>query len=93
MHADPQARELCDIDVVVGDSFTSQAIIGKCKWRNEFDETQALRDLERRSRLIKGHEVVGLYLFTKRPVTDATRSKMEADGRYVNVTADKMFGM
>lgn len=90
---DPVAREQCDIDVVIGDSFTGQAIIGECKWRNSFNETQAMRDLERRSHLIKGHEVTGLYLFTKHPVSNATRVKMEADGRFRNISADALFGL
>lgn len=72
---DPRKREQTDIDVVAADPRGRRIILGECKWRNQFDETGAVEALRARVGLIPGYEDTRLMLFTKRPVSEATRTK------------------
>ncbi len=76
---DPAAREQVDIDVIAADKPSKQILLGECKWRGTFNETEALEKLESRSTLIKGYDRRHLALFAKEPVGTATARK--ANGR------------
>ena len=74
---DPIAREQTDIDVVMGDTANHRVLLGECKWRERFNETDAIDKLKARSPLIsmKGDRVY--YLFSKHPTSHITRAKHE----------------
>ena len=76
---DPSTREQDDIDVIAADRFAKQALIGECKWRNSFNETQTIERLQGRAGLVRGYEVAHFYLFSKKPLAPATQAKVEAD--------------
>ncbi len=73
--ADPRIREQVDIDLVAADTLTHHALFGECKWRNEFDETAALRTLEERAMLVKGCKPQIFALFSKRRASEGTVAK------------------
>ena len=86
---DPTTREQADIDLVVSNKQAGQLLVGECKWRNQFDETQALRDLERRAQLLGEFDGRFYALFTKLPVSSGTAEKAAArDDLFVLSAAD-----
>lgn len=70
----PRRREQTDIDVVAGDPASKTLLIGECKWRNAFNESKAVEALRERAGLIDGYASTHLMLFSKRPVSEATRA-------------------
>lgn len=72
---DSAKHEQADIDVVAADDIEKRILLGECKWREHFNETETLDLLQDRTRLIPGYSFYALYLFTKRPVSSATRNK------------------
>lgn len=90
---DPSAREEVDIDVIVADAVSKRALFGECKWRESFNETDAIRSLIHRSGLVKGYAPAGYLLFSKRPLAAGTRDKLASDDGVgvVSVSVDEMF--
>ena len=88
---DPAAREQVDVDVVVADTIGREAIVGECKWRESFDETEALATLRHRSTLLAGYRTAQRILFTKHPVSAGTRRKLATDEDAVTVSAGDLF--
>ncbi len=88
--ADPQKYEQTDIDVVAADPQERTIILGECKWRNSFNEHEALDALANRAGLIHGYDEHWLYLFTKHPITEKTMQR-EADSRIRFVDAEQLF--
>ena len=80
-----------DVDVVVADTIGREAIVGECKWRESFDETEALATLRHRSTLLAGYRTAQRILFTKHPVSAGTRRKLATDEDAVTVSADDLF--
>lgn len=72
---DPAAREQADIDAIAADKPSRQILLGECKWRAAFDETEALRKLEARASLVKGFDKRYFALFSKEPVGNAMKRK------------------
>ena len=72
---DPLAHAQTDIDLVAADDIDGKLLLGECKWRNEVDETDVVRTLIDRQRLIPGYRQRWSYLFTKKRVSDATARK------------------
>lgn len=89
--ADPVAREQVDIDVVAADKASGRILLGECKWRGGFNETEALRKLESRAELIRGFEDRYYALFTKVPVSTATAKKAAARGDLALVSTEDLF--
>ena len=89
---DPVAREQVDIDVIGADASGKRLVVGECKYRNSFDETEALRTLEKRAALIKGCVAEELVLFSKHAVSAGTRRKVDADKRLHAVCLDELYG-
>lgn len=81
----PAKHEETDIDVLAANNKTKQLAIGECKYRNEFNETEALEKLAERTELIKGYKADWLYLFTKKPVSKATTKKYKNTVNFVTV--------
>lgn len=88
---DPSVREQVDIDLTVANEAVHSIIFGECKWRNAFDETEAIRTLEHRAGLVKGTWDAWYYLFTKHDVSEGTRRKAQENERLRIVTADEVF--
>lgn len=87
---DPVARAQTDIDVVAADSTTGRAIFGECKWRNRFNESEAIEGLKAKCDLVKGCKPTWFYLFSKHPVSDVTAQKHK-DEAVRFVCLDEMF--
>lgn len=88
---DPALREQADIDLVAANPGKRQVIFGECKWRNAFDETEALQTLEHRSSLVNGSwNDIHYFLFTKNDVSSGARKKVGKDARLHVVTANEM---
>ena len=89
--ADPVRHEQTDIDVLGADTYGRTALIGECKWRDTFDETEAIEGLRDKARLLSGWEVTDFYLFSKGEVSAATRRKYAGDDRMHFVTLDDLY--
>jgi hypothetical protein len=50
--------------------------VGECKYRESFDETEAMRELERRATLVRDYEPKSFYLFSKHTLSDGTVEKV-----------------
>jgi len=88
---DPSLREQVDIDVLVGNKSQGHLLAGECKWRNSFNETEAIETLEHRAQLINGYDDRTLVLFTKRPVSETTRQKAVVGGGPMVVTVRDLY--
>ncbi|MBT1173179.1 ATP-binding protein [Bifidobacterium sp. MA2] len=85
---DPIAREQTDIDVVMEDAIHHRVALGECKWRERFNETEAVDRLKARSPLIRVKGERSYYLFTKHPVSEVTKEKfLGTDLHLVNAEA------
>jgi AAA+ ATPase superfamily predicted ATPase len=89
--ADPIVHEQADIDIVAADAERRHLLLGECKWRNSFDETQALLTLERRGSILAGSAERSYVLFTKHSVSAATAKKAEARSDLHIVDVQQMF--
>lgn len=90
---DPIARERTDIDVIAADSLSKQILIGECKWRNSFNETEAVERLRGRAGLIRGYltETARFVLFSKNEVGESIRNRYREDERMSFVSVDDMY--
>ena len=89
---DPSAREAVDIDVIAANRQDGALLCGECKWRNDFDESEAVRVVEHRASLVPGKWRQRSYvLFTKRPASKGTRAKMASRGDLLLVSAQDLF--
>lgn len=73
---DPRARQEVDIDVMATSKATRAALFGECKWRADFDQTEALRKLEQRAVLPGDYRERHYVLFTREPVGTKTQRKV-----------------
>ncbi len=88
---DPATRMQTDIDVVAADPEKGRMIIGECKYRNSFNETEVLESLTAKAGLVKGYEAAWLAVFSKRKCTPKTRKKAKQAGNVMLVTLDEMY--
>ena len=88
---DPQEHEQTDIDVVAANKIEREVLVGECKWRNKFNETEAADQLEYRSTLLKSFTKRHFVLFSKNPVSDATREKLLQRGDYTLIRATDLY--
>lgn len=87
---DPNAHEEVDIDVIAANKQTGNIVLGECKWRNAFNETQTVNELKHRSTLLKGYKKVEHILFTKKPISKATQEKLCHDATIRCVCVDDL---
>ena len=87
----PDKRAQDDIDVLAADRIEKRLIIGECKYRESFDETVEIDDLESKRNLVKGYAATNFMLFTKREVSVATRVKLANRGDWRLVTLEDMY--
>ncbi|WEV67354.1 ATP-binding protein [Bifidobacterium sp. ESL0769] len=90
---DPAAHEQTDIDVVAANDDEKRIIIGECKWRNSFNETEAIDKLKARAGLVKGFPVdrTGFILFSKNRVSKPTLEHYRNDERMSLIAADDLY--
>lgn len=87
----PAKRAQDDIDVLAVDRVAKQLLIGECKYRESFDETAEIEDLESKRGLVKDYVATNFMLFTKHEVSVATREKMAERADWHFVTLDEMY--
>ena len=85
MPSNPQA----DIDVVLADPQTKRILLGECTWRNSFNETEAVEALLGREGLIPGYDDTRFMVFSKHPMSNATRDRYA--GKVDFVTAEELY--
>ena len=89
---DPSIRETVAIDLVAANKTQKALLCGECKWRNSFDESEALRVAKQRSLLISGKwERRYVALFSKRPLSMATREKVAGNDGVLLVSGEDLF--
>lgn len=71
----PGKHEQTDIDVIAADASSKTILLGECKWRNNLDETETIESLRDRVGLVRGFAATHLAVFTKKPLSKATRAK------------------
>ena len=86
----PLLRAQDDIDVVAANPRRGQLLIGECKWRNRFDESEALNKLEARRTLVGQYDKAWLALFSKKPASDETR-RLHAGDDILFVDAEQLY--
>lgn len=88
---DPERREQTDIDVLAADPDGKTMLIGECKYRESFDESFELADLDRKRDLVKGYHATDLYLFSKHAVAASTRAGCEGRKDVHLVSLDDLY--
>ena len=84
-------REQVDVDVVAASSAERRLLVGECKWRGSFNETEAVKTLERRARLLGDYDKVDHVLFMKGdPSPETARKAAERDDLEI-VTAEDLY--
>lgn len=73
--SNPAKHEQTDIDVIAADASSKTILLGECKWRNNLDETETIEALRDRVGLVRGFATTHLAVFTKKPLSKATRAK------------------
>lgn len=89
---DPAARAETDIDVLAADVAGRRLLIGECKYRESFNETDELAKLESKRHLVKGYEVASFVFFSKHPLSEGTVQKLKDRNDVLLVTLEDMYG-
>lgn len=78
--------------MIAADSLSKQILIGECKWRNLFNETEVER-LRGRAGLIRGYlpETARFVLFSENEVGESIRNRYREDERMSFVSVDDMY--
>ena len=87
--SDVRRRAQADIDVVLADPQTKRILLGECTWRNSFNETEAVEALLGREGLIPGYDDTRFMVFSKHPMSNATRDRYA--GKVDFVTAEELY--
>ncbi len=85
---DPETHAQTDIDVIAASRKSGTAIIGECKYRNSFNETEAVDSILEKSGLLKDYRAEAFCLFSKGPVSPKT---LERYGDVRFVTLDELY--
>lgn len=90
---DPAMREQADVDVVASDELGGRdVLVGECKWRERFEEAEAVDTLRRRAPLVGNYPSRWYYMFSKHPASKASLEKAKDVGDVRFVCADELFG-
>lgn len=87
----PATHKQDDIDVLAADREAKTALIGECKYRESFDETAEIADLDAKRGLLKDYRVSHIALFSKKPVAQATREKLAGRNDILFVSLDDLY--
>lgn len=88
---DPDRRTTTDVDVVAANTQSKEMLVGECKYRESFDETEAMRELERCAALVRGYEPKSFYLFSKNALSKGTVEKTEGMPEWHLVTVGDLY--
>lgn len=88
---DPRVKAETDIDLLAADKQSGNILVGECKWRNSFNETDAIRQLEYRAELLKDYKEHTYCLFTKEAASKGTQEKATKRDDLWLVATDEMF--
>ncbi|MCH9276153.1 hypothetical protein JS533_007705, partial [Bifidobacterium amazonense] len=79
--------------VIAADPLDKQIVLGECKWRNSFNETEAIERLRRRAGLIHGYPADNAYfsLFSKNKSSDATLARYDHDEHMTCLFVDNLY--
>ena len=89
----PAKRQQDDIDVLAADREQKLLLIGECKYRESFDETAEIDDLDSKRDLVRGYHASHLYLFSKRAVSEATAEKCAHRPDVHLVTLEELYAL
>lgn len=87
----PATRRQDDIDVLAADREAKRLLIGECKYRESFDETAEIDDLDAKRDLIKDYHASHVALFSKWPVSAATQAKLVTREDVLLVTLEDLY--
>lgn len=87
----PDKRAQDDIDVLAADRVSKRLVIGECKYRESFDESAEIDDLESKRGVVKGFTASHFMLFCKHDVSAATKKKLAAREDWQIVTLKDMY--
>jgi AAA+ ATPase superfamily predicted ATPase len=88
----PEEHAEVDVDVIAASKQDHALFCGECKWRNDFDETEAIALLEQRSHLIPGRwDNRSFALFSKRAVSAGTLAKARVRADLILLSAEDLF--
>ena len=76
---------------MAADTQGRRLLVGECKYRESFDETEAMRELERRASLVRGYEPELFYLFSKHALSSGTIKKVEGLPEWHLVTVEDLY--
>ena len=88
----PEKREQDDIDVLAADRISKKLVICECKYREKFNESDEIADLESKRNLINGYVATNFALFTKKDLNATTKKKLAMRSDWTFVTLDEMYG-
>lgn len=88
---DPTARERVDIDVLATCPSDRALLAGECKWRDSFNETEAIETLAHRAAILDGFSQRWLMLFMKRQASSGTIEKVGKRADVQIVTVEQMY--
>lgn len=86
----PLLRAQDDIDVVAANPRCGQLLLGECKWRNQFNESEVFKKLENRRFLVGDYGETWFALFSKNPVGDEN-CRAHAGGNVLFVDAEELY--
>ena len=87
--ADATTRTQTDVDALAADVIDKELVLGECKWRESFDESEAIGKLSGKAALFPNYRTAGFYLFTKRSVSPSTSCKHASEITFV--TTEDLF--
>ena len=87
----PSTHAQDDIDVIAADPMEHTMLIGECKYREGFDETSELADLDGKRGLVRGYATEGIMLFTKKSVSQGTAEQCKSRNDVMLVTLDQIY--
>ncbi len=89
--SDPTTHEQEDIDVVADNPLNSEVLVGECKWRNSFNESEVIQKLMSRAKLLGEYRAVHYAIFSKRRVNGSTQEKLLAKGNWLLVDTNRLY--
>ena len=89
--SDPGARERADVDVVAGNPARKALLVGECKWRGEFDVSEAAEKLVARAPLVAEANEVWYALFSRQVLAGVTAERLRADAHWRLVDAEELY--
>jgi hypothetical protein len=74
------SKQQTDVDVLAADLSNKKLILGECKYRNNFNETEEIEKLLAKSSLFKGYITAGYVFFSKKNLSSTALKKYAHKG-------------